>query len=142
MKRRILKSLAIAVAAGIGSTGVHADASITMVEDPADAVRREVAEETGLSVTKVETGGRRSEVTDGWPYVVTGPVAIVSGVAGAYPSIHAVYACYAAGEPRPVDGETADPRWWLIEDVRDLLRTDPEAFVGQTYAVLSAVLGV
>lgn len=111
-------------------------------EDPVAAVRREVAEETGLEVTRVEANARRVEATPGWPFVVSSPVAVVGGVEGAYPSLHAVYACYAAGEPRPVPGETTDPRWWPLEEIRDLLRTDPTAFVGQTHALLSALLGV
>jgi hypothetical protein len=62
------------------------------------------------------------------------------GVRGAYPSLHVVLECQGDGEPRPLPGETAEPAWWDVAEVRRLMADDPEAFVWHGYAMLSRVL--
>ncbi len=110
-------------------------------EAPDVAVAREVEEETGLEVTAVAAAVERHRGTVHRAYGVARPVAVVTGLEGAYPSLHVVFECYARGTPRPVAGETRDPRWWPVGEVQELLGSDPEAFVGQTRAMLLAVLG-
>lgn len=107
-------------------------------EPPDAAVAREVAEETGIEVVAltgpvetVNTGTNRS-------CAITRPVAVVNGLDGSYPSLHIVFECIGRGQPRPQPGETADPRWWPIGDVKDMLRERPEELIDQTRAMLIA----
>jgi hypothetical protein len=65
---------------------------------------------------------------------------VVTGLDGAYPALHVLFECYARGTPRPLAGETRDPRWWPRGEVEELVRTEPEAFVGHTRAMLLATL--
>ncbi len=68
------------------------------------------------------------------------PAAVVSGVRGAYPSLHVVFRCRGDGEPRPLEGETSDTRWWEVDAVRRLLAERPDAFVWHSHAMLSRAL--
>lgn len=104
-------------------------------------VVREVAEETGVIVTAVAAAVERIDHQPHVATVLARPLAVVAGVDGAYPSLHVLFECYGEGEPRPVPGEVADPRWWEVADVRRLLTADPEAFVWHTVAMLRAVFG-
>ena len=110
-------------------------------EPPDVALAREVAEETGLElvapiaeVTTLATGPNRY-------CAIARPVAVINGIAGAYPSLHVLFECTADGEPRPQPGETADPGWWPLDAVRAALRQSPEDFVDQTRAMLTAYFG-
>jgi 8-oxo-dGTP pyrophosphatase MutT (NUDIX family) len=109
-------------------------------ERPEEALVREVAEETGVDIVDV------SGIDDAWTPVaqigvaVARPVAVVSGFRGAYPSLHVVFACRGEGAPRPLPGETADPRWWPESEVRYLLGDEPDAFVWHSRAILMAAL--
>ncbi len=110
-------------------------------EAPDVTVVREVQEETGLEVTAVAAGGERHRGEAHRSYGIARPVAVVTGLEGAYPSLHVLFECYARGTPRPVAGETLDPRWWPVVEVEELLRADPAAFVGHTRAMLLAAFG-
>ena len=66
------------------------------------------------------------------------PVAVVNGLDGSYPSLHVVFECVGRGEPRPQSGETADPRWWQIDKVKELLDEHPEELIDQSRAMLTA----
>jgi ADP-ribose pyrophosphatase YjhB (NUDIX family) len=107
-------------------------------EPPEVAVAREVAEETGVDLVapipqigRVVTGSNRS-------CAVAKPLAVVNGIEGTYPSLHVLFECVGAGDPRPQAGETADTRWWPIGEVRELLSERPDEFVDQTRAMLTA----
>lgn len=109
-------------------------------EAPEDAVAREILEETGIeigslpNVDRVEIGEHRS-------CAVARPVAVVNGLEGTYPSLHVLFECVGRGTPRPQPGETAEPRWWPIHEVLDLLEQHPDEFVDQTRAMLTAYFG-
>jgi 8-oxo-dGTP pyrophosphatase MutT (NUDIX family) len=109
-------------------------------EAPDAAVEREVAEETGVTVLAVS--GAIGEVRFGERVAcrVAHPVAVVNGIDGAYPSLHVLFECLGTGEPRDVPGETADARWWPLDDVERQLVTEPEGFVWQTRAMLGVWL--
>jgi len=109
-------------------------------ETPWEAVCREVAEETGLTVRSMAGEGRRLEAHPGRPVYALEPAAVVVGASGAYPALLVAFTCVADGEPRPLTGETADPRWYPIDEVRALL-ADPAQFTGVAYAVLAGWLG-
>ena len=106
-------------------------------ESPADALRREVAEETGLDVVAVR--GVSLDVLDHHrSMATTQPLAVVSGVDGAFPAAHMILIVDATGEPRPEPGETAEVRWWDVTDVLTAMREDRERFIPSSYAALEA----
>lgn len=111
-------------------------------ETPAQALRREVAEETGLEVLSIAGEGRRWEVHPLWPVWAASPAAVVVGAEGAYPALLVTFVCVAPGEPRALPGETADPRWYPRDEVTALLRTSPKEFTAVAYAVLASWLGI
>ncbi len=110
-------------------------------ESPEDAVRREVFEETGLSVISMLTGSTDYNFTAGVSIQASRPSAVVAGLAGAYPALLLAFECIAVGVPRPLAGETAVPAWWDIGEVANHLDNDPDDFVWQTAAILREVLG-
>lgn len=109
-------------------------------ETPWQALSREVAEETGLTVRSMTGEGRRLEVYPGWPVYALEPAAVMLGVGGAYPALLVAFTCVAEGEPRPLPGETADPRWYPVDEVRALL-SHPEQFTASAHAVIATWLG-
>ncbi len=110
-------------------------------EPPDVAVAREVEEETGIVVTAVAAAVETLHHEPNVATVAARPVAVVSGLDGAYPSLHVVFECYGEGTPRPLPGETADPLWWDVDEVRAHIALSPEAFVWHTVGILRAVLG-
>lgn len=106
-------------------------------EAPELAVAREVREETGVELIESVAGTGRIEIAEHRSCGYVRPIAVVNGMEGVYPSLHVVFECIGAGDPVGQPGETADPRWWPIADVRTLLRDDPEQFVDQTRAMLT-----
>lgn len=109
-------------------------------ETPWEALSREVAEETGLTLRSMTGEGRLLETHPGWPEYALEPAAVALGAAGAYPALLVAFTCVAEGEPRPLPGETADPRWYSMDQVRALL-AHPEQFTAAAYAVLAGWLG-
>ncbi|MDX2344203.1 MAG: NUDIX hydrolase [Acidimicrobiia bacterium] len=110
-------------------------------EAPEDAVAREVREEAGIELVEPVAGVSRLELGEHKSCGAVHPVAVVNGLDGTYPSLHVVFECIGAGEPRPQPGETADPRWWPLDEVRAMLRNDPDGFVDQTRAMLVVYFG-
>lgn len=104
-------------------------------ETPAEAVTREVAEETGLRVLRVEAPEVRHEAAPGRPFLALQPLTVTVGVGGAYPALHLTFACIAEGDPRPLAGETADPQWVAIARLEEMLE-EPEGFTGPALAIL------
>ena len=109
-------------------------------ETAEEAVRREVLEETGLEVEAVLAPPvRRVHADPSRPFEVIEPLAVTVGVGGAYPALHLAFVCVARGRPLARPGETADPRWCPVEEIRRLLE-DPSRFTGPTLAILTAFL--
>ena len=106
-------------------------------EAPADAVAREVREETGIELVEPVAGVSRIEISENRACGAVHPVAVVNGLDGVYPSLHVVFECVGEGQPEAQPGETADPQWWSLDAVRTLLADDPDQFVDQTRAMLT-----
>lgn len=106
-------------------------------ESPTTALGRELMEETGLELDHAEAGEERSEAQLGRPFVASKPIVVSVGVEGAYPILHVAYVCFADGEPRGADGESRDPAWFLVADVKAMLE-EPRMFTGPAYAALTA----
>ncbi len=109
-------------------------------ERPDTAVAREVLEETGVVVTAVAAAVTLGSRPGGGSATAI-PIAVVNGIGDGFPSMHVLFECYGEGDPRPVPGETAAPRWWPVAEVVALLEADPGAFVPHTEAMLRAGLG-
>ncbi len=106
-------------------------------EPPEIAVAREVREETGIELLETVAGTGRIDIARHRSCGYVRPVAVVNGLEGVYPSLHVVFECVGAGEPVAQPGETADPRWWSLDEAKTLLQDDPEQFVDQTRAMLT-----
>ncbi len=101
------------------------------------ALRREVTEETGLNVTEILSSAPQEVRADPErPFHLLDPAAVSVGVGGAYPALNLAFVCVAPGEPRPQPGETIDPRWVGLDELRRLMET-PESFTGPTLAILT-----
>jgi 8-oxo-dGTP pyrophosphatase MutT (NUDIX family) len=109
-------------------------------ETAEEALRREVLEETGLRVVEMlSPSPRRYHADPGRPFEVLAPLVVSAGVEGAYPALHIAFVCVASGEPVARPGESADPRWYPLEELRGLL-DDPARLTGSTVAILSVFL--
>lgn len=109
-------------------------------ESASEAVRREVFEETGISVVEMLTRSTKYDFPAGVSVEATHPSAVVVGLQGAYPAVLVAFECIGIGLPRPLVGETAAPAWWALDDVRDHLEDDPDDFVWQSVAILRELL--
>lgn len=91
-----------------------------------DALRREIKEETGLTVTKI-LGEDRAAIYEAGEYRVINftPFSCAQNVAGAYPIMVFVFLCDVEGELLPYSNEAKDYRWVSVKKLRDLLK-EPE----------------
>lgn len=106
-------------------------------ESPIDAISREVAEESG--VTLVAVHGTEVEQLDIHRAIASvSPLLVVAGLEGAYPAIHVVLVAEGDGTPRPEPGETTEGRWWSLTEVTTRMQGHPEDFVPSTLAALRA----
>ncbi len=109
-------------------------------ETPADVVRREVLEETGVRVRLLDPTA--ATITEGrWSYVAIEPLLAVVATADALPTLHVIFEAIGEGAPRDVEGETSDVRYWSTDEIRQSLESDPETFIGPTRATLVHLLG-
>lgn len=94
-----------------------------------DALRREVHEETGLTVMRIvgENEGWRREVL-GYDIRTVTPYCVTQNLSGGYSILLSTFICEAEGEPRAQAGETAAPRWVPLSELRRKLEHEPEAF--------------
>lgn len=96
-------------------------------EDVFSTIRREVLEETGLTVTKIY-GEDLSTVTQvgNVKTVSFEPFCITQNFSGAYSIILNTFICEAEGEPLPSTDETQDIAWVNISEVRRIIENEPE----------------
>ncbi len=101
-------------------------------------IRREVEEETGLVVERVDGAARSSDELG--TFELLSPIAVMTAADGHFPVHATVLRVQAAGHPRALVGETSDPTWFSRETLRGLLRNDPTAFVPICAAILDALM--
>ncbi|MDJ0790970.1 MAG: NUDIX domain-containing protein [Acidimicrobiia bacterium] len=106
-------------------------------EDPAKAIAREVAEETGLRVVTV-AGVAVDRLDERRGIATVRPLAVTAGVEGAFPAAHMILVVDAVGEPRAEPGESADVRWWSLDAVRSEMARNRAAFIPSSFAALEA----
>ena len=102
---------------------------IRAFENIFDALRREIFEETGLSITEIE--GEEDASTyeaDGYKVINFAPFACAQNTAGTYPVMVLVFVCHATGELLRTSSEARNFRWVDAATLSDMLRCEPESF--------------
>ena len=96
-------------------------------EDVFSTIRREVLEETGLTVTKIY-GEELSAVTQVGEVKTISfePFCITQNLRGAYSIILNTFICEAEGEPLPSTDEAQNVEWVNISEVRQIIENEPE----------------
>ena len=91
------------------------------------ALRREVAEETGLRVTKIH--GEESAVyadAGGNTILSFTPFCITQNLSGAYSIIVHTFLCEAEGNIAAETDEAQNIRWISVEELRSIVQNEPE----------------
>ncbi|MCY1702830.1 gamma-glutamylcyclotransferase [Deinococcus sp. SL84] len=93
-----------------------------------DTLRREVAEETGLTLTQI--GGEaacRTGASLGYGVQTFQPYCVTQNLSGGYSILLTTFLCEAAGEPQG-SSESHSPRWVPLTELQGLLDARPETF--------------
>ncbi len=94
-----------------------------------DGLKREVAEETGLRLTRIEGESTkvdsRGELTN---VECLQPLAVYQTTLGPVDSMGAYFRCQADGELLAAGDDTLGPRWMPVEQVAAWLEVEPERF--------------
>lgn len=92
-------------------------------------LRREVAEETGLTVTHVEGLNTLVETEDhGSRVECITPFAVYQTVRGPVDSMGVYFRCQAQGTLLPQGDGTSGPRWIPVSRLKELIETDSSQF--------------
>ncbi|MBB6017889.1 NUDIX hydrolase [Deinococcus radiopugnans] len=111
-------------------------------ENVFDALRREVAEETGLRLTRI--GGEETALTrtvNGYAVMSYTPFCTTQNLSGGYSIILHSFLCEAEGELLAQTDETRNLRWLSLDECRTRLQTRPEEFYPLHINALSLYLG-
>ncbi|MBE5782753.1 MAG: NUDIX domain-containing protein [Clostridiales bacterium] len=96
-------------------------------EDIFAALKREVKEETGLTVTKIH--GEESAVSTQTGGVTTRsffPFCTTQNLSGAYSILLHTFLCEAKGTPLPSTDETTDIHWIRLDTLKKIVEETPE----------------
>jgi 8-oxo-dGTP diphosphatase len=94
-----------------------------------DALRREVKEETGLSVVRIHSEEKAMRrVVDGNELITFTPLCSTQNLSGAYSLIEHFFVCEAEGELLEATDESCNLRWEKAETVRAMLEENPGQF--------------
>lgn len=92
-------------------------------------LRREIMEETGLTVTKIHGEELTIESTIRGNRVISfAPFHVTQNFSGAYSIILNTFLCEAEGELKTETNETQNIRWEKAEDIKEMLIKNPEQF--------------
>ena len=94
------------------------------------ALRREVREETGLTVTKIygEEESLLLTTANGEKVLSFSPYCVTQNLSGAYSIVLNTFLCMAEGTLLSASNETQDIRWEKVSLLRELLGRHPERF--------------
>lgn len=112
-------------------------------EDIFTTLRREVREETGLTISEIcgENGAVYTK-TGGITTVSFEPFCVTQNLSGAYSIILSTFLCRAEGTPLDRTDETEDIHWMKITDLRKLLEESPERIFFMHINALKKYLGL
>jgi len=92
-----------------------------------DSIRREVKEETGLSVIKIEGEDISTSYDDnGYNVIDFTPYCCTQNIKGQYPVICMVFICEAEGKLLTSSEEAKNYAWVSIDELRKIIVTTPE----------------
>ena len=92
-----------------------------------EALRREVKEETGLSITKIlGEDNQISNFIKGNEVISYTPYCITQNLSGAYSIILNTFLCEAKGELLTETNESQNIHWIKIEEFKKILKNNPE----------------
>lgn len=112
-------------------------------EDIFSALRREVFEETGLTVTKIygEESLRSTKIGD-VKTISFEPYCITQNLSGAYSIILNTFICEAEGEPLEKTNETQNIRWVNVFEVKQIIEKEPESVFFMHFNALKKYLNM
>lgn len=92
-----------------------------------EALKREVKEETGLTITKILGEDRQvSNLIDGNEVISYTPYCVTQNLSGVYSIILNTFLCEAEGELLSETNESQNFHWMKIEDLKKILKNNPE----------------
>ena len=92
-----------------------------------EALRREVKEETGLSITKIlGEDNQISNFIKGNEVISYTPYCITQNLSGAYSIILNTFSCEAKGELLTETNESQNIHWIKIKELKKILKNNPE----------------
>ena len=94
-----------------------------------DCLRREIREETGLTVTYIE-GENQAAIFESNDYKVLDftPFSSAQNIQGSYPIMVHTFICQAEGELLNTTNETKNIGWISLTELNTLLQANPHAF--------------
>jgi len=108
-----------------------------------EALRREVREETGLTITKIlgEEEVFHTEV-NGNKVINFTPFCVSQNMSGLYSIVLNVFICYAEGELLEKTDESINIRWEKVEEVKRMLQENKEQFFLMDITPLNKYLNI
>ena len=108
-----------------------------------EALRREVKEETGLSITKIlGEDNQISNFIKGNEVISYTPYCITQNLSGAYSIILNTFLCEAKGELLTETNESQNIHWIKIEEFKKILKNNPEKIFLLHINALQKYLGI
>ena len=93
-----------------------------------DALRREVREETGLTITNIIGENHQTIETKSYSTISFSPFCITQNLSGGYSLILFTFICSGEGNLYNKSNESSDIKWIPANELKLLLDTNPEKF--------------
>lgn len=93
-----------------------------------DALRREVREETGLTITNIIGENHQTIETKSYSTISFSPFCITQNLSGGYSLILFTFICSGEGNLYNKSNESSDIKWIPTNELKLLLDTNPEKF--------------
>ena len=106
------------------------------------ALRREVREETGLIVTRIEGEDKAFRSSFEHTTICAQPFCINQNLSGAYSIILSVFLCEADGEPLTETDETCNIHWMKEAELIDFVKNHSERFFLMSLNPLRKYFGI
>ena len=108
-----------------------------------ETLRREVKEETGLSITKIlGEDNQISNFIKGNEVISYTPYCVTQNLSGAYSIILNTFLCEAEGELLTETNESQNIHWMKIEELKKIFKNNPEKIFLLHINALQKYLGI